>query len=70
MPAGRYGPRTDIVIGEEAAKQLEFLLLIKRAREGDQGIMENDVVEELIAFQYNEARKAFNKAFPPPSEQE
>lgn len=68
--AGRYGPRTDIVISEEAAKQLEFLLLIKRAQTGDQSTAENDVVEELIALQYNEVRAAFNKAFPPAPEEQ
>lgn len=62
MPAGRYGPQTNLVISEESAKQLEFLVMISRAYKGDQNIEGNDVVEDLVAQQYNKVRAVFNKA--------
>ena len=59
--AGKYGPRTDIIISEEAAKQLEFLALIERARMNDQTIPVEDLVERMIAAKYEKTQKAFNQ---------
>lgn len=61
MP-GRFGPKQDIVIGEEAAQQLQFLVLIERAMQGDPNIPENDIVERLIAARYAKAQEHFKKA--------
>lgn len=60
MPS-RYGPKTDLVISEEAAKQLEFLALIERARMNDQSIPVEDLVERMIAAKYEKTQKAFNQ---------
>ena len=68
MP-GRYGPRTDIVISEEAAKQLEFLVLIERAMMNDQGIPESDIIERMIAAKYEKTRAKFNTAMKEIEEQ-
>jgi hypothetical protein len=60
MPS-RYAPKTDITLSEEAAKQLEFLALIERARMNDQTIPVEDLVERLIAAKYEKTQKAFNQ---------
>lgn len=62
MPAERYGPRTDIVISEDAAAKLQFLTMIERTRTNDQQIIESDIVESLIAACYEKVQAAFNKA--------
>lgn len=62
MPARNYGPRTDLIISEEAAKELEFLMLIERAMQGDQSIPESDIVERLIHAKYEKTQEAFKAA--------
>lgn len=62
MPGRTYGPKTDLVISEEAAKQLEFLVMIERARMNDQNIPVEDIVERMIAARYEKTQAAFNKA--------
>ncbi len=62
MPRGTYGPRTDLIISEEAAKELEFLMLIERAMQSDQNIPESDIVERLIHAKYEKTQTAFKAA--------
>lgn len=60
MPTTR--PRTNIALYDDTAEQLQFILLVERARTNDSKLCEEEILASIVEERYTATQAAFNEA--------